>query len=100
MNINESNIDQVAIELQNKIELGDECDDFIRSRLGQYCILKASQEIVELREELENLDTPLEKIRDLQNKIWARQAALRWFFEAVIEGKTSLDLLEEYNAED
>ena len=100
MNVNDMSIDEVAKELEADVILGDQCADFIKSDIGQYCIRKAAESVVELRYELEDIETPLRKVNELRLQIKSQQQATNWIVQAVAEGKAALHHLELQQSED
>jgi hypothetical protein len=75
-----------ADELELKVELAEQAKSFLTSSLGQHIAARALSEKEELRDKLESFETPLDQVHQLRQEIFARTAALNWFFQTMQEG--------------
>lgn len=75
-----------AEDLELKVELAEQSKGFLSSSLGQHIATRALAEKEELRAKLEAFETPLDQVHQLRQEIFARTAALNWFFETMQEG--------------
>jgi hypothetical protein len=79
-----------------RINFGDEVDQFLKSRIGVYLIQLCNKDAVDAFEELKkcNAEDP-KAIRALQNKIAIAEQFQDWLIEAVNAGLESLQILED-----
>jgi hypothetical protein len=78
------------------VDFGDEVDQFIKSRVGQYMLQMASIHVEEAVDKLKYIEpTEVIEIRKLQNKIWVAENVQQWLLEAVHSGLQAMARLEE-----
>lgn len=91
--------EQVA--LLRLADFGDEVDQFLKSRVGQYVLQMAMLHSEEAIEELKKCDPEdAKKVRSLQNKIKVAEDIQQWLKEAVAKGLQAMDRLDEGYHED
>lgn len=79
--------DQLTREFMEQVRFGIEAEAFLVGKIGSYLVARAHAEIDEAVEELKRVDaTCVEKIRELQNKIWRAESVDAWLAEKVQEG--------------
>lgn len=81
--------------LKARIELGEDVEAFVRSKLGEAIIAIAEGQANSAYNELARI-APWRKrrIMQLQTQIWRAESFQQWLAEIITEGRNSLELLE------
>jgi ribosomal protein L16 Arg81 hydroxylase len=81
--------------LKARIELGEDAEQFVRSKLGEAVLAIAESQANESYNELARI-SPWRKrrISQLQAQIWRAENFQQWLAEIITEGRHSLELLE------
>jgi ribosomal protein L16 Arg81 hydroxylase len=81
--------------LKARIELGEDAEKFVRSKLGEAVIAIAEGQANAAYNELSRI-SPWRKrrISQLQSQIWRAENFQQWLAEIITEGRHSLELLE------
>jgi hypothetical protein len=82
--------------LYAEVVLGQDVDEFFKSDIGRYVIGRSLEVVQECTEKLKTVRPDYKnKVKDLQNRIFQAEAALKWLNEALIIGRESLEQLNE-----
>ena len=81
--------------LKARIELGEDAEAFVRSKLGEAIIAIAEGQANSAYNEIARI-SPWRKrrISQLQTQIWRSESFQQWLAEIITEGRNSLELLE------
>lgn len=91
-----SDADQERREIMNLIDFGIEVEAFIKSKVGQYLIKRAEQEIEGALDALKTVKPEdVEAIRALQSTIKRAESIQYWMAEAIENGRNSEQQLLE-----
>lgn len=83
-------------EIMNAIDFGIEVEAFIRSKVGQYLIKRAEQDIDDALEAMKEVDPDnANAVRALQGQIKRAESVQYWMAEAIQEGVNNERLLLE-----
>ena len=91
--------EQTQSEARNKIALGMDMENFLRTDVGKYLSGRAEVEIAAFRTQLDDLDPEDSKnIRDIQQEIATRKVWKEWLYEAIQAGEVAQEDAIERNA--
>lgn len=77
-------------------DFGDEVDQFLKSRVGQYMLQMASVEVEQAVGKLKECDPEdAVEVRKWQGKIHVAESVQQWLIEAVAAGLQAMTRLEE-----
>lgn len=81
--------------LKARIELGEDAEKFVRSKLGEAVIAIAEGQANAAYNELARVSPwRRRRIAQLQAEIWRAESFQQWLAEIITEGRHSLELLE------
>ncbi len=82
-------------------DLGKEVEEFLATQLGQTLVGLAQQEYTEALLKLETVAWWRKgRIRELQNQAWRARSFLLWMRSLLIQGRASLQVMEEQEQSD
>lgn len=81
--------------LQARIELGEDAEKFVRSKLGESVLAIAESHANDAYNKLAHISPwRRRKIAELQAQIWRAENFQQWLAEIITEGRHALELLE------
>lgn len=81
--------------LKARIELGEDAEKFVRSKLGEAVIAIAEGQANSAYNELARVSPwRRRRISQLQAEIWRAESVQQWLAEIITEGRHALELLE------
>lgn len=81
--------------LKARIELGEDAEKFVRSKLGEAVIAIAEGQANAAYNELARVAPwRRRRISHLQSQIWRAESIQQWLAEIITEGRHALELLE------
>lgn len=81
--------------LKARIELGEDAEKFVRSKLGEAVIAIAEGQANAAYNELARVSPwRRRRILQLQTQIWRAESFQQWIAEIITEGRHALELLE------
>ena len=94
-----TNTDPQITELEARVMMGHQAEQFIKSELGRYIVARSEAEEQKAKDELATADPEDQKlIREYQNQIYRARSIREWFAELIVDGREAemqLDTPEE-----